>query len=273
MGGDTVTDYRKILSEVPDLAAQVAAGITPSAMLADGMPRGNEIPEAAGIGQLDRLQDIMAEIVASIDFWWKAQAEYLVLERPDLGGAGMKRTDFGFRYQRVVSDDPWLAAIDARRLVNILLGWWDELEGHPQWEYWIEDISASLVPAVERLEARIGEVTPRRCPRCREYTMWANTDKHHARCANPVCDFVMSGRAWMNFFDASKYLDVTQRTIRNWVNAGEVDVRDGSNGREVEILECYRHKEMKRLRRLLQLENSPGKKSIEFPLEHDSLSA
>jgi hypothetical protein len=83
----------------------------------------------------------------------------------------------------------------------------------------------------------------------------------------------MSGRAWMNFFDASKYLDVTQRTIRNWVNAGEVEVRDGKHGREVEILECYRHKEMKRLRRLLQLGQSPRKKIIEFPLEHDSLSA
>lgn len=240
--------YKAILTEVPDLAAQLAGAIIPSSQPQDGQPKGNNRPDAARIVAIADLDKLMRELVDSIDFWWKATSgdPFEPLPAVDLEGVGIRRTPYGYRYTRVVSDDPLQAGRDAGALANIILGWWDEIEGHHLWAYWLESLDGWLVPAVRRLEVRKIRQSPRKCKKCGERDVWADPERQQAVCAQ--CGHQERIVQWLPIKEAASQLGINPATIRRWL-LGEhrVKVRGDGRKREVELQSCAKELEYREL--------------------------
>lgn len=231
----TDVDYLAILRQVPDFAAHLAAQMMPGGSQAGSGSRTTTQPWTHQDVVIVALEEAIVELADAVDFWWKAQSDYLVLPEPDLSAAGCRRTEFGVRYQRVVSDNPLQAARDAGTLANTLIRWWEEIEGHPYWEWWCETLDQKLIPAMRRLDARQVQQRLRRCERCGSIAVAADLNKVQGRCFE--CKHVqgMPKEIWRTIKHVAAILDRHPSKIRAWIRQGELEARPGDEGREVEL--------------------------------------
>lgn len=241
------TDYKAILTEVPDLAAQLAGQIIPSSQPADGQPKGNNRPDAARVVALDDLDQLFREIGQSIRYWQQAFAqEWNLPPVPDAVQAITVE-----RYSKVVSDDPLQAARDIRPAVDWLLSQWDDAEGHPLFDWWCESLDDWLVPAVRRLEVRKIAQRPRRCIVCSALDVWADVEHVSGLCG--TCGAVMRAEVWVSVKEAAKRLQVDARTVRRWVADDKVEHRKSGRTSQVEYGSCKEHHDLAHARKLLNL--------------------
>lgn len=241
------TDYRAILTEIPDLAAQLAGQIIPSSQPADGQPKGNNRPDAARVVAIDDLDQLFREIGQSIRYWQQAFAQEW--ELPPVPDAVQAITVE--RYSKVVSDDPLQAARDIRPAVDWLLAQWDDAEGHPLFDWWTASLDDWLVPAVRRLEVRKIAQRPRKCPNCSATDMWADVQHISALCS--TCGAVERAEVWLSVKEAAARLSVEPRTVRRWVADGNVEGRKSGRTSQVELGECRRHQDDVRAAAILRL--------------------
>lgn len=252
----TELDYRAVLDAVPDLAAQFAGAVIPSSQMQDLPIRGSERPEAARIVALDDLEQLMRELVDSIDFWQKAFQEDSIGQLPAvaLDGSGVARTEFGIRYTRVITTDPLQSARDARAFTDILLGWWDEIEGHYLWEWWLTSLDEWLVPAVRKLEVRQVRQRARRCGVCGALDVWADLEHASAVCA--MCGEMVREEVWMSVKAAAAQLEVDVATVRRWVAGDKVEHRRSGRTNQVELASCRDYQAERRAAAILRLSNA-----------------
>lgn len=249
-----MTDYRQILDHLPDLAAHLAAAVVGSAPQADGMPHAQNVNDSPWTSQLDELDAIVTFLVESIDHWDRATTGWEVIAPRDVQAAGVARGIDGFRYTRVVTDDPLAAAYDVARLVGILYTHWDQMVALP-WAFqrWTDSMhTAGIIARVHSLEGRGTGDPLRRCPVCDRMTL--RPDLTHDRAVCHDCEKVIAPpRVWMTIADAAAHLGVSTRTIRRWIAGG--DVTPTRDGRRVDVRECREHRDAARARALLNLPN------------------
>ncbi|WP_334152990.1 hypothetical protein [Microbacterium sp.] len=238
-------DYRQIIRELPELAAQLAGAIIPSTVPPDGMPRGTEKGDAARTSAIDDLDKLMSELAQSVRFWQHAFSDGIDL--PIIPEQVEHIT--GRQTAAVVSDDPMRAAADAHVITAWLLQAWDDVEGHPLHDWWCESLDDWIVPMVRRLEVRKIRQRPRRCVNCSALDVWADLEHTSALCA--ACGEVMRAEVWLPVPQVAKQLGVAPSTVRGWLTTtNQINVRGEGRTRELELSSCRHEMELRLAREL-----------------------
>lgn len=252
-------DYRAVVAEIPDLAAQLAGAIIPSRPWQEGPSRSNEIAEGARYKAIDDLNRVMSFLADQADLWMPVLAA-LEFDTPEpVHGLEVSNG----RYRKVVADDPLVAWRDARKIVAWLLAEWPDIEGHPLFYHLTDAIDerpfvdkdlprdSSIVQLVHRLEVRKQEQTPADCERCFARDVWADIAHSSGVCAS--CGFVHRAEVWLSVREAAQRLEIGVSTIRGWVAEDRIPNRKSGRTSQVEWGATMEHYEYSRAKQKLNL--------------------
>ncbi len=255
---------RRDIEQLPELFHHLAHLVTPG-RLDDGQPRAKDLRAAPGrIAPLDDLDAAFAGLWSSAQHWRsmlgrKLPDSYGQMIRRDASGRvlGPRRT--------VTRDDAAEVTGHATMLVNRHVTYWRDIEAwsrgglHQQHAVmeWLDTVHEWATIPIRRwpLEERVPVPEQgRECPVCGEdgiFTRWV--DAHNATMTCAACEKVSTRKAWMLIDDAAKVLDVSPRTIRDWIKAGLPYRPSVGKGRMVEITAARDERDMRAYRKALNL--------------------
>lgn len=221
--------YKHALTQAPDLLQHLAHLVTPG-RLGDNQPTAKNLQTTpARIAPLDQIDDTFRWLWNEAAYWCPPgtiSAEYMIRRGPDLqilGPAGVKGTPQGGDILHA-----W-----ATTLVNRILPQWATIEHHlgsaSLWgqveaKDWTEHADDCLLIPLSKWPLTKRDPVPERprtCSMCGAdgiFTEFVNVGRGTVTCAR--CAEVITPEAWLPVADVAEMLDVTERTVRNWMRDG-----------------------------------------------------
>lgn len=222
----------------------LASSIIPAGEAGDGLPRARTVTRTPlNDYAYTQLDELMAELSFWADYWHAA-------------GKGENIYQTGKRvYRRVVSDQPLLAAAEANVYACVILDNWQVIDQHEARDSFHVILDNTIYPMLVRMQGRIVQQKPRKCPNCGAVDVYAQMDDSSALCGS--CHRVTYPEKWVTVRDAADILGVSVRAIYNWIKNGDVEPRvqvDARGQRGVSLVrlkECRYARELNEVRQLM----------------------
>lgn len=239
----TTDEALEAILRAPDLLWSLAGEVGHAGRRTDGSPRGRDLQSTPA------RTAVLAQIDETFVGLWRLERDWRAADTRPLGD-----TEFMIRFDDMLRPIGPRGTISTPQGAHVLRAWattlvnrieyrWPTIEawhqneasfGAAAWEEFVTALRPWLLAPLRRLDEP-AEHAPRgrQCPVCGQWDVWADVAESVAVCGRcgPLA-------RWLPVADAAKVIGRTDRTVRRWVQSGELPSRTVRGTAFVEVGEA-----------------------------------